>query len=402
MVATWRETSALQNPAYRPTGIFLLPRRAQRGEIFGLFGMQEVLKLNKILNSIRQIAPKPDRDAYRFAPVWSEFLRMTEPQSPEVEAPHVPVLLDEVLAALAPLEGARILDGTFGAGGYSAALLEAGAEVIAIDRDPTVMPHVERLEARFPGRFTFAPGTFSELDTLAGGPVDGVVLDIGVSSMQLDQAGRGFSFMHDGPLDMRMGDEGETAADLVNDLPEAELANLIYAYGEERKSRRIAHVLVAARAERRIETTSQLARLIEKAIGRKPGESHPATRSFQALRIAVNGELDQLVEGLYASERLLAEGGRLAVVTFHSLEDRIVKRFLAPEKTEPMQSRHLPMTVREAAAWARVGKPVKAGEAELGRNPRARSATLRSAIRTGTPPRQVSYQGLGVPEPGRA
>jgi len=327
---------------------------------------------------------------------------MSEPTGSRAEVPHVPVLLAEVLEALAPLAGARILDGTFGAGGYSEALLEAGASVIAIDRDPRVAPHVARLVSRFPDRFRFVPGTFSELDTLAEGAVDGVVLDIGVSSMQLDEAQRGFSFMQEGPLDMRMSAEGETAADLVNTLPEAELANLIYAFGEERKSRRIAHVLVAARAEAPITTTAQLARLIEKAIGRKPGDSHPATRSFQALRIAVNGELDQLVEGLFAAERLLGPGGRLAVVTFHSIEDRIVKRFFAPEKAEPVQSRHLPRTEREAAAWRDVQKAVKAGEAELRRNPRARSATLRSALRSDVAARAVNYQGLGVPEPGRA
>jgi 16S rRNA (cytosine1402-N4)-methyltransferase len=327
---------------------------------------------------------------------------MSEPTSQRAEGPHVPVLLAEVLDALAPLPGARILDGTFGAGGYSEALLEAGASVIAIDRDPRVLPHVERLRARFPDRFQFVAGTFSELDTLADGAVDGVVLDIGVSSMQLDEAERGFSFMHDGPLDMRMGADGETAADLVNNLPEAELANLLYAFGEERKSRRIAHVLAAARTDAPITTTAQLARLIEKAIGRKPGDSHPATRSFQALRIAVNGELDQLVEGLFAAERLLPQGGRLAIVTFHSIEDRIVKRFFAPEKTEPVQSRHLPMTVRDAASWVDVAKAAKAGEEELRRNPRARSATLRSAIRSDVSARAVNYQGLGVPEPGRA
>lgn len=323
---------------------------------------------------------------------------MGMPEGSEQGAPHVPVLLAEVLAALAPLAGARIVDGTFGAGGYSRALLEAGADVVAIDRDPAVAPFAERLAAEFPGRFRFVPGAFSALDRLAGETaVDGVVLDIGVSSMQLDEAGRGFSFMREGPLDMRMAGAGESAADLVNTLEEDELANLLFAYGEERKSRRIAHSIVAARAAAPITTTTQLARLIEKAIGRKPGDMHPATRSFQALRIAVNAEFDELVEGLFASERLLAEGGRLAVVTFHSLEDRIVKRFLEPEKGGPTQSRHLPQAAAEERRWLDVAKAVKPGAAETARNPRARSAILRSARRSAAPARQVSHDRLGVP-----
>jgi 16S rRNA (cytosine1402-N4)-methyltransferase len=215
--------------------------------------------------------------------------------------------------------------------------------------------------------------------------------------MQLDEAGRGFSFMREGPLDMRMAGEGESAGDLVNKLEESELANLLFAYGEERKSRRIAHGIVAARAAQPITTTTQLARLIERAIGRKPGDQHPATRSFQALRIAVNAEFDELVEGLFASERLLGEGGRLAVVTFHSLEDRIVKRFFDPEKGGPTQSRHLPQAMGEARRWIDVAKAVKPGSAELARNPRARSAILRSARRSAAPARPVGYDGLGVP-----
>jgi 16S rRNA (cytosine1402-N4)-methyltransferase len=323
---------------------------------------------------------------------------MVKPEASEQQGPHVPVLLAEVLEALAPLDGARILDGTFGAGGYSRALLEAGANVVALDRDPNVIPFAEKLRAEFPDRFSFIAGTFSRLDELAGGPVDGVVLDIGVSSMQLDEAERGFSFMREGPLDMRMSSEGVSAADLVNTLEEAELANLLFAFGEERKSRRIAHGLVMARGTRPITTTTELARLIERSIGRKPGEAHPATRSFQALRIAVNGELDELVEALFASERLLPPGGRLAVVTFHSLEDRIVKRFFAPEKSEPTQSRHLPQIARAPLGWEQVGKAIKASAAETDRNPRSRSATLRSGLRTAVPARPVSAAGLGVPE----
>ncbi len=322
---------------------------------------------------------------------------MPKPVASEQNAPHVPVLLAEVLEALAPLPDAHIVDGTFGAGGYSRALLEAGASVTAIDRDPNVRPFADALAADFPSRFRFVAGAFAELDQLVARPVDGVVLDIGVSSMQLDEAERGFSFMRDGPLDMRMAGEGETAADLVNGLDESDLADLLFAYGEERKSRRIAHSIVAARATQPIATTAELARLIEKAIGRKPGDTHPATRSFQALRIAVNDEFGQLVEGLFASERLLEVGGRLAVVTFHSLEDRIVKRFFDPDKGGPAQSRHLPQAVVEEHRWVDVPKAVKPGDAEVGRNPRARSAILRSGRRSSASGRPISFAGLGVP-----
>ncbi|WP_196257779.1 16S rRNA (cytosine(1402)-N(4))-methyltransferase RsmH [Pelagibacterium limicola] len=312
--------------------------------------------------------------------------------------PHDPVLLAEVLAALGPVNGACVLDGTFGAGGYSRALLGAGARVIGIDRDPTVAPFVSTLSAEFPNRFRFVAGRFSELDTLAAdGAIDGVVLDIGVSSMQLDQETRGFSFMRAGPLDMRMSMEGTSAADLVNTLDETALANLIFAYGEERASRRIAKAIVSVRADAPITDTKALADLIEKTIGRKPGGPHPATRTFQALRIAVNREFDELVEGLFAAERLLGEGGRLAVVTFHSLEDRIVKRFFDADKAAGTQSRHMPMAERAEARWHPVRKPVRAGAAELDRNPRARSATLRSAVRTGAAARPVNTAGLGVP-----
>jgi len=318
--------------------------------------------------------------------------------APDNQEPHVPVLLAEVLEALQPLDGARIVDGTFGAGGYSRALLEAGANVIAIDRDPNVAPHVDRLKAEFPKTFEFVAGTFSHLDeAVMGRAVDGVVLDIGVSSMQLDEAERGFSFMREGPLDMRMAQAGESAADLVNNLEEAELANLLYAYGEERKSRRIAQFIVSARANEPITTTTQLAKVIEKAIGRKPGDMHPATRSFQALRIAVNAEFDQLVEGLFAAERALPEGGRLAVVTFHSLEDRIVKRFFDPDKGGPAQSRHLPMTAAPERRWVDVAKAIKPGDEELARNPRARSSILRAARRSAAPARTVSFENLAVP-----
>ncbi|HEY4202659.1 MAG TPA: 16S rRNA (cytosine(1402)-N(4))-methyltransferase RsmH [Devosiaceae bacterium] len=317
---------------------------------------------------------------------------------PGSSEPHVPVLLDEVLNALQPLHGASIIDGTFGAGGYSRALLQAGANVIALDRDPNVAPYVQQLRDDFPNQFKFVATTFSKLDeAIEGRSIDGVVLDIGVSSMQLDEPERGFSFMREGPLDMRMAGDGETAADLVNTLEESALANLLFAYGEERKSRRIAHTIVAARAEAPIGTTTELARLIEKAIGRKPGDAHPATRSFQALRIAVNAEFDELVEGLFAAERVLGEGGRLAVVTFHSLEDRIVKRFFDPDKGGPAQSRHLPQMEAEVRRWTPVAKAVKPGSSEVSRNPRARSAILRGAVRSGAAARPVTFEGLAVP-----
>jgi 16S rRNA (cytosine1402-N4)-methyltransferase len=326
---------------------------------------------------------------------------MRQPRAPletSPAGPHRPVLLAEVLDALAPLEGARFVDGTFGAGGYSRALLEAGASVVAIDRDPNVAAFAEALGAEFGARFRFVAGSFSDLDRLAGElPVDGVVLDIGVSSMQLDEAARGFSFMREGPLDMRMAASGESAADLVNTLDEADLANLLYAYGEERKSRRIAHFIAVARATAPISTTTELARLIERAIGRKPGDAHPATRSFQALRIAVNDELGQLVEGLFAAERLLEEDGRLAVVAFHSLEDRVVKRFLDPQKSAAQQSRHLPEADAVERRWVRVSKAVKAGATEVAGNPRSRSAVLRSAQRSGAAARPNSIEGLGLP-----
>lgn len=318
-----------------------------------------------------------------------------------IESAHVPVLLAEVLAALDPIAGKRIVDGTFGAGGYSRAILSAGADVIGLDRDPAVGPYVDALSDEFPAQFSFISGTFSELDELVtdatSAPIDAVVLDIGVSSMQLDQAERGFSFMRDGPLDMRMSQSGTSAADLVNGMEEIDLANLLFGLGEERKSRRIASAVVNARAEAPIETTARLAEIIEGAIGRRPGDMHPATRSFQALRIAVNREFDQLVAALFAAERLLGEGGVLVVVTFHSLEDRIVKRFLAQAEPGAASSRHLPRQETAQMRWSPVAKAQKPGKAELDRNPRSRSAVIRSAVRTGAAPRPFSTQRLGVP-----
>src|SRR5690606_13465456 len=304
---------------------------------------------------------------------------------PTDPAPHVPVLLGPLLAAVAPVTGLWV-DGTFGAGGYPRGLLDAGAvRVIGIDRDPSVFRMAAGWAGAYGDRLTLAQGTFSELDRIAGGPVDGVVLDLGVSSMQLDQAERGFSFQKDGPLDMRMGDEGPTAADLVNTAAEAEIADILFHYGEERAARRIARAIVAARPFSR---TLQLAAVIERCLPRqKPGQSHPATRSFQAIRIAVNDEFGQLAEGLAAAERALKPGGRLAVVTFHSLEDRIVKRFFQLRSGAQGQgSRHAPERAQVEPAFRMITRrAVAPDEAELAQNPRARSAKLRVGERTDAP-----------------
>jgi 16S rRNA (cytosine1402-N4)-methyltransferase len=319
--------------------------------------------------------------------------------------PHIPVLLNEVLDALSPLDGATVVDGTFGAGGYSRAILAAGAgRVVAIDRDPTAIDAGAALVAESGGRLSLVPGTFSALDHLAAeagaAPADAVVLDIGVSSMQLDRAERGFSFRADGPLDMRMSLAGPTAADVVNTLPVKDLARLFWVYGEERQSGRIARAIVARRAEQPFSRTAELAAAIESVLGAKRfGEMHPATRAFQAIRIHVNGELDELTEALAAAERLLKPGGRLVVVTFHSLEDRIVKRFFADRSRERAGgSRHLPEAEVPPATFRLSGRqPVEAGAAELAANPRARSAKLRVGIRTEAPARAIDRAALGVP-----
>jgi 16S rRNA (cytosine1402-N4)-methyltransferase len=295
-----------------------------------------------------------------------------------VSALHIPVLLDEVMAAVDPQPGDRIIDGTYGAGGYSRAALEAGADVIGFDRDPDAVKNAETHP-----RLRIVHDDFSNLDS--EGPADAVMLDIGVSSMQLDQAARGFSFQSDGPLDMRMAQAGESAADFVNSADEAEIADVIYRYGEETQSRRIARAIVAARP---LETTLQLANVVRKAIGQKPGaKKDAATKTFQGLRIHINRELDELEQGLEAAERALKPGGRLAVVTFHSLEDRIVKSFLRRRSGgAPAASRHLPeRSDGPPPSFEAVGKAVRAGVAEQERNPRARSATLRSARRTAAP-----------------
>ncbi len=312
--------------------------------------------------------------------------------------PHVPVLLRPLLAAVAPVSGVW-LDGTFGAGGYARGLLAAGAErVIGVDRDPTVFRMAADWAAEFGERLVLREGTFSDLDRLAGGPLDGVVLDLGVSSMQIDTAERGFSFQKDGPLDMRMGAEGPSARDIVNEASEEELADILFLYGEERASRRIARAIVAARP---VERTLQLAEIVARCLPRpKPGQSHPATRSFQALRIAVNDEYGELARGLAAAERALKPGGLLAVVSFHSVEDRMVKRFLQMRSGGAGGgSRHAPEQSTEAPAFEIVTKKsVGPDEEELAANPRARSARLRVARRTQAPAGGVAPADLGMPQ----
>lgn len=309
-----------------------------------------------------------------------------------MSAPHIPVLLDEVIAAIAPCPGMDVVDATFGAGGYSAALLEGGARVYAFDRDPGAIRDGAAMVARFDGQLSLLPHRFSEmreaLADLGVAQVDAVVMDIGVSSMQLDQGERGFSFQSDGPLDMRMSQQGESAADFLNSADEAAIADVLYEYGEERQSRRVARAIVAARP---LETTGDLARVVRRALGHKPHDKKdPATRSFQAVRIHVNDELGELRAGLVAAEALLKEGGVLAVVSFHSLEDRIVKRFLRKASGAGRAvSRHLPGEVPGAApTFAKLSKAIRASEAEIAHNPRARSSILRTAIRTQAPVQQ--------------
>jgi 16S rRNA (cytosine1402-N4)-methyltransferase len=313
-----------------------------------------------------------------------------------VSAAHVPVLLDEVLKVLAPRPGDVIVDATFGAGGYTRAILDAGATVHAFDRDPDAIAAGKAWPetAQDPPRLVLHLRRFSEMVSVlaeAGiAQVDGVAMDIGVSSMQLDQPGRGFAFSAEGPLDMTMSQAGPTAADFLNDAPEAEIADVLWRFGEERQSRRIARAIVAARP---LSTTGDLANVVRKALGYRQGApKDPATRSFQAVRIHVNGELDELEAGLRAAERLLKAGGRLAVVSFHSLEDRIVKQFLREAAgTTPGTSRHLPTKAAgPAPTFAKVSKAIRPSESEALRNPRARSATLRGAVRTSAPARQAA------------
>jgi 16S rRNA (cytosine1402-N4)-methyltransferase len=327
----------------------------------------------------------------------------TTTHSAEATSRHIPVLLKEVLAALAPTPGALIVDGTFGAGGYSAAVLAAAdCRVIGIDRDPAAISGGQVLVSKFADRLTLVQGRFSDMEAIVGEAVDGIMLDIGVSSMQIDDAVRGFSFMRDGPLDMRMSSAGFSAADVVNHLPQEQLADLIFVLGEEHRSRAIARAIVGARAEAPLMTTLDLVRAVERATGpqRAKDRTHPATKTFQALRIHVNGELDELVEALFAAERMLKPGGRLVVVTFHSLEDRIVKRFFAQRSGNvPLSSRHAPgLQARPEPTFALVQKGhVEAGNAEIQGNPRARSAKLRAGIRTAATPMKADAAELGVP-----
>jgi len=312
--------------------------------------------------------------------------------------PHLSVMLNEVLQALAPQKGERFVDGTFGAGGYAKAILSAAdCQVLGIDRDPTAIARGEEMAAGFGDRLTMALGNFGDLDLLAEAanfaPVDGIALDLGVSSMQFDEGDRGFSFSHDGPLDMRMGGEvqgGLTAADIINNYEVSDLVRILKKYGEEKRARSVVRAIDAARKIAPITRTKQLADIIVQAIGSrgKPDRIHPATRTFQALRIAVNDELGELERGLLAAERALGANGRLAVVSFHSLEDRIVKQFLIDRSgARPHASRHLPdLPAGPAPTFELLFKGADTPtEDELAQNPRSRSARLRAARRTEAP-----------------
>ncbi len=307
---------------------------------------------------------------------------------------HVPVMLDEVLEVLAPRDGATYIDATFGAGGYSKALLESAAcVVLGIDRDPDAVKRGAGLQSRYPGRLTVMAGCFGDmaeiLDREGVQKVDGVAFDLGVSSPQIDDPERGFSFRFDGPLDMRMGGGGRTAADVVNQTEENELADILYAYGEERASRRIARAIVEDRVKSPLTRTGQLADLVRRVLSRARDGLDPATRTFQALRIYVNDELGELDHGLAAAEKVLGPGGRLAVVSFHSLEDRRVKEFLKLRSgAAPRASRHMPVAdaIPSAPTFQLLRRGVRKPSAkEMADNPRARSARLRAAKRTDAP-----------------
>jgi 16S rRNA (cytosine1402-N4)-methyltransferase len=318
-------------------------------------------------------------------------------------ARHVPVLLPEVLDRLAVSQGGRYIDGTFGGGGYTRAILEMGGSVLAIDRDRSAVEAGAPLAASSSGRLTLVEGRFSDLEAFARtadfGPADGVVLDVGVSSMQLEAGERGFSFRLDGPLDMRMGVGGPDAAAIVNRADAKELAAILRTFGDERHAGRIARAIVDARAKAPITRTSRLAEIVADAAG-PIGASriHPATRTFQALRIFINRELEELAEGLAAAETVLREGGRLVVLAFHSLEDRIVKRFLQERSSQARGSRHAPPAASVPPTFTLLTRrAVEPGAAEIENNPRARSAKLRAAMRTGAAARAVDFRALGVP-----
>jgi len=324
-------------------------------------------------------------------------------QTPDT-APHIPVLLRPLLAAVAPVTGVW-LDGTFGAGGYTRALLDAGADkVIAVGRDPLAFEMAAGWAGEYGDRLEMVEGVFSKLDEY-GQNLDGVVLDLGVSSMQLDLAERGFSFMKDGPLDMRMSQSGPTAADLVNEADESDLADILYHYGDERASRRIASAILRHRENGPITTTRALARIVEACLPRpKPGHSHPATRSFQALRIAVNDEYGELVAGLEAAERALKQGGQLAVVTFHSIEDRMVKRFFqARSGGSGRANRYVPEVIEDKPQFTlKTRKATGPDPQELDENPRSRSAKLRVGTRTDAPSGTVDRRAIGMPQLNQA
>jgi 16S rRNA (cytosine1402-N4)-methyltransferase len=319
---------------------------------------------------------------------------------------HIPVLLREVIANLAPHDGGVYIDGTFGAGGYTAAVLAAcDTRVIAIDRDPSAIEAGQPEVDKAAGRLVLIRGEFAALDRVVGdlgiSAVDGVVLDLGVSSMQLDTAERGFSFRLDGPLDMRMGTAGPSAADVIAQASERDLADIIFFLGEERRARAVARAIVAVRGDGPIATTRALADVVARVVHGRPGDIHPATRTFQSLRLYVNDELGQLAQGLAAAERILAPGGRLVAVSFHSLEDRIVKNFLTARSGAERGSRHLPETASAPATFERLTRrPLEADDAEVAANPRARSAKLRAAVRTAAPPRLMSQASdalVGIP-----
>ena len=320
--------------------------------------------------------------------------KTTDDRSYPETRPHIPVLLNEVIEALSPQDGEIFVDGTFGAGGYTRALLEAAdCAVIAIDRDPDAIEAGRNLQAQFGDRLKLSHGCYGDMKELAQAhgfhKVDGVTLDLGVSSMQLDQSERGFSFNNDGPLDMRMGQVGPSATDIINSIDEKLLARIIALYGEERKAREIARAIGRVRGDMEISRTLELADIVSQTIGQPAGlqKIHPATRTFQALRIYVNDELGELVRGLAAAEHMLGDGGRLAVVTFHSLEDRIAKKFLAHRTGRAGRpSRHMPEMPPPAPSFTELTrKGTKATEDEISHNPRSRSARLRAARRTGAP-----------------
>src|SRR5882724_575021 len=357
------------------------PRGTGNRALYGLFEPKSPAKRRHLRRNgpVRVQFPSPRPDRFRSRRMTPSAVR------------HIPVLGRQAVEMLSPRDGGIYVDATFGAGGYSRAILDiAGTRVIGIDRDRSAITGGFDLVDRAGGRLTLVEDRFSNLDEVCAAQgidaVDGVVMDVGVSSMQLDQAERGFSFRLGGPLDMRMGHDGPTAADVVAKASEAELANIIYIFGEERYSRAVARAIVAARKEAPITTTKALADIVGKVVHARPNEIHPATRTFQGLRIFVNAELDELHLALAAAERVLKPGGRLVVVSFHSLEDRIVKNFLAERGKVAAGSRHLPEVAQAAPSFQILTKrPVTPGEAEISANPRARSAKLRAAERTAAP-----------------